>query len=249
MFQRYNIFVLLFYTIFLISGCASNTSDDNLKLINVNILPDVARAAEQRGEYAVAASYYKKIFDKGTKDLQIIVSYSRNLRYSGAASYAVRILENVESEYKNSPIFLLEMGKAQLTNGLGEVSILTFLRAKKLDPDNWAVYSSLGIGYDLTKEYGKAQVSYGQALALSPGNSIVLNNMAISLALTGKLDEAIKILEDAPKIADGKAHIRQNLALFYGIKGDLVKSEYYAKLDLDNEMVKRNLSYFKRFQK
>lgn len=231
-----------------LSGCLSMLSNDEPSAKSVNILPEAARSAEQRGQYAVAANYYRKMYLEGSDELPIILGYARNLRYAGAVTEAVTALEGVEDTHEDASAFLLEIGKARLAVGRGDAAVLTLLRAARIDSENWEVHSALGIGYDLLKEYDHAANAYRRALALSPGNPAVLNNKAMSLAQNGKIDAAIKVLEGVPNLARGKAHIRQNLALFYGIKGNFKKAESYAKLDLDDEMVKNNMVYFRRFQ-
>ena len=231
-----------------LSGCLSAFSVDEPSAQNTNILPEAARSAEQSGQFAVAANYYRKMYLEGAEGLPIILGYARNLRYAGAVSDAVAALEDVEDAYEDAPDFLLEIGKARLAAGRGDAAVLTLLRAAKLDAKNWEVHSALGIGYDLLKEYDNAANAYRRALSLSPENSTVLNNKAMSLAQNGKIDAAIKVLESVPNLRQGKAHIRQNLALFYGIKGNFKKAESYTKLDLDDEMVKHNMAYFRRFQ-
>lgn len=239
---------LLCLTGLALSGCMSVFTDDETSAQNANILPEAARSAEQSGQFAVAANYYRKMYLEGADDLSIILGYARNLRYAGAVSNAVAALEDVEDTHEDAPDFLLEIGKARLAAGRGDAAVLTLLRAAKLDAKNWEVYSALGIGYDLLREYDNATNAYRRALSLSPGNSIVMNNKAMSLAQNGKIDAAIKVLESVPNLNQGKAHIRQNLALFYGIKGNFKKAESYAKLDLDDEMVKNNMAYYRRFQ-
>jgi len=247
-FSHLRFWALLCVTSLALSGCLSAFTDDDAAAQNANILPEAARSAEQSGQFAVAANYYRKMFLDGSDELSVVLGYARNLRYAGAVLDAVAVLEDVADWHEDAPDYLLEIGKARLAAGRGDAAVLTLLRAAKLDAKNWEVYSALGIGYDLLKESDNAANAYRRALSLSPRNSTVLNNKAMSLAQNGKIDAAIKVLESVPNISQGKAHIRQNLALFYGIKGNFKKAESYAKLDLDDEMVKNNMAYYRRFQ-
>lgn len=232
----------------LLSGCLSVLSDEKPSPKEINVLPEAARSAEQRGQYGAAAKFYRKMYLEGSGELSVLLGYARNLRYAGATSEAVTLLEDAEDKYEASPDFMLEVGKARLAAGHGDAAVLTLLRAAKLDGKNWEVHSALGIGYDMLKEYGRAGRAYRRALSLSPANPTVLNNKAMSLAQNGKIDEAIQVLESVPNLTRAKAHIRQNLALFYGIKGNFKKAESYAKLDLDDAKVKKNMAYFRQFQ-
>ena len=232
----------------MLSGCLSTLTESAAPEKNVNVLPNAARTAEQQGRYGEAANFYRKMYLDGDGELGTLLGYARNLRYAGAASDAVSVLEGAEDSYPETSGFLLELGKARLAAGRGNAAVLALLRAVKVDPENWEVHSALGIGYDLVREAGPAADSYRRALALSPGNPVVLNNSAISLAQRGEIDAAIKVLESVPNLARSKPQIRQNLALFHGIKGNFKQAERYAKLDLSDDMVKSNMAYFRRFQ-
>jgi Flp pilus assembly protein TadD len=236
----------------LLSGCLSILSDEKPSPEEIKVLPEAARSAEQRGQYGAAANIYRKMYLESPSGLSTLLGYARNLRYAGATSEAVTLLEDAEERaeenYESSSDYLLELGKARLAAGRGDAAVLTLLRAAKLDGKNWEIHSALGIGYDMLKEYGRADRAYRRALSLSPKNPTVLNNMAMSLAQYGKIDEAIKVLESVPNLTRAKAHIRQNLALFYGIKGNFKKAKSYAKLDLDDATVKNNMAYFRQFQ-
>ena len=232
----------------LLSACLSTLTQSSDSQKKVDVLPSAARAAEQQGRYGEAANFYRKMYTEGNEELGTLLGYARNMRYVGAAPDAVSILEAAESSHADTSEFLLEIGKARLAAGHGNAAVLSLLRAAKVDPDNWQIHSALGIGYDLLKEYHEAASAYKRALSLSPRNPVILNNTAISLAQSGNIDAAIRVLENVPNLARGKPQIRQNLALFYGIMGNFKKAERYAKLDLDDEMVKNNMAYFRRFQ-
>jgi hypothetical protein len=73
---------------------------------------------------------------------------------------------------------------------------------------------------------------------------LLRNNLGLSLALAGKHAEAIELLRAVVDEPGAKARNRQNLALAYGLAGDLTAAERISRLDLDEESVQNNLSYF-----
>lgn len=210
-------------------------------------LYQAAFEAERNTDYAAAANHYLKLLEKKPDDKAVLLGLARNLRYAGSAGDAARVLEQRRSLYSADPAFVIELGKAKLADGKTRAAIGYFREARKLDPKNWAVLSALGIAYDMAQDFEAAERSYRKALALSPDNFVVMNNLAFSLAQTGRLDEAIDILAKASVAARKSPQIRQNLALLYGIKGDFKKAEALARMDLDTESVRYNLSFFQRF--
>jgi DNA-binding transcriptional regulator YdaS (Cro superfamily) len=70
------------------------------------------------------------------------------------------------------------------------------------------------------------------------------NNLGLSLALSGNHAESIEMLRAVVDEPGAKARNRQNLALAYGLAGDLTAAERISRLDLDEESVQNNLSYF-----
>ena len=73
---------------------------------------------------------------------------------------------------------------------------------------------------------------------------LLRNNLGLSLALSGQYAEAIELLRAIVDEPGAKARNRQNLALAYGLAGDLTAAERISRLDLDEEAVQNNLSYF-----
>jgi hypothetical protein len=73
---------------------------------------------------------------------------------------------------------------------------------------------------------------------------LLRNNLGLSLALSGQHAEGIELLRKVVDEPGAKARNRQNLALAYALAGDLVAAERISRLDLDEEAVQNNLSYF-----
>jgi len=229
-----------------VAACAAPPVQDNTV---VDVLFQSAASAEQGAEYAAAAQHYQKLFARDPENPVIVFALARNLRYSGAAAEATRLLQGAAAKIKTEPGFRLALGKSQLASGETRPAIANFKSALSADPENWEIHSTLGIALDLSDDFAAAQQSYRRALALSPKNPSVLNNMAISLALSGDLAGAISTIKDAPQVARHNPQIRQNLALFYGIKGDVKKAKALAKIDLDDDAVAKNLEVYSQLRR
>lgn len=215
-----------------------------------NALLGAAKAAEQRNDYLVAAGFYKKLWEKEHKrNLDALMGFARNLRYAGMSKEALEELSYVEVSGPALQKYHLERGKLKLASGDNDGGIADLLFAAKQKPEDWQVYSALGIGYDLVQDFVRAQNAYKKALELSPNNAAVLNNLALSQAQLGAIDDAINTLLRVPNLVRTKPQIRQNLALFYGIKGDFSKAEELARMDLESESVVNNLNVYRDFHK
>ena len=219
--------------------------------------------AQQNADYAAAVNYYRKLRERRPDDRTVLLGLARNLRYVGAATDAVSILEGnkkkdadavsiLEGNKKKDADdweLLTELGMAKLAAGKTRDAIDQLTAVAEKGPGDWRVYSALGVAYDSIDSHDAAKEAYGKALGLSEDNPAVLNNMAISAALAGDIEDAIDILQRVAAKARQNPQIRQNLALFYGIKGELGKAEALARMDLDEEDVRNNLAFYFRFQK
>lgn len=227
------------------SGCATDSIEE---AINESLF-QAALEAGLKGDYSSAAGHYSKLRERLPDDRAALLGLAQNLRYLGSARDAVRLLEEKSDAFSGDPVFLSELAKAKIATGASSDAIALLKEALEYDSANWAIHAALGIAYDMVENYGQAQDSYRDALAVSNDNPRVLNNLAISSALSGNLEKAVEILEQAAKIDRHNPQIRQNLAFFYGIKGDVDNAEALARMDLDEESVRNNLSVYSSFRK
>lgn len=209
-------------------------------------LHQTAKTTEAENNYQAAAGHYQNLLQRKPDNLAFILGLARNLRYIGNAREALETLEGGQKKFAGDAAFVLELGKAQLAAGNAQGAVETLQPLVARGSENWSVYASLGIAYDLLQSPDEAWKAYGQAIDMSPGNPEVLNNMALSAALGGKIELAISTLEGAGGQARKSPQIRQNLALFYAIKGDMKKAETIAKIDLDEKSLRHNLEIYSR---
>lgn len=207
-----------------------------------------AIAAERNADYLAAASHYDKLVLKRPGDLDLLLGLARNLRYAGRPRQAIGVLEKRMNIHAESARFQLELGKARIAGGEPAAAIGHLETAALKDPKNWSIYSAMGIAYDLTEDFDKAQASYDKALSNSKDNPAVLNNKAVSMASNGDLDGAIDLLTSAGVAARRSPELRQTLALLYGIKGDAVQSRSLARIDLSEESIRSNQNVYARIR-
>ena len=104
--------------------------------------------------------------------------------------------------------------------------------------------NGLGVVYDMIGEAGLAQASYRAGLAVDPNDLNLSNNLGLSLALSGQYSEAIAVLQRAADHPRAGAKHRLNLALAFGLAGQTEDAARIARLDLEEQLVLQNLSYY-----
>ncbi len=110
--------------------------------------------------------------------------------------------------------------------------------------DERAMRNGLGVVYDMLGDAGRAQQSYRAGLRLDPRDLNLSNNLGLSLALSGEYEAAIDILSDVVEHPRAGAKHRLNLALAYGLAGRSEEAAQVARIDLDEQLVRQNLSYY-----
>ncbi|MCC6467540.1 MAG: tetratricopeptide repeat protein [Alphaproteobacteria bacterium] len=111
-------------------------------------------------------------------------------------------------------------------------------------PNDARVLNGLGVALDMTGDHRAAQQQYRLAMLQSATDPSVQNNMALSLALSGDYQQAVEILTRLVNSPAATARNRQNLALVYGLMGLELRAAEIARQDLNDEQVRRNLSYY-----
>lgn len=256
MFSALRMVLLVGATTFLIAGCETTGGDQQAEstaksdpLLN-QVEADLrisAQRAESRGEYQRAAAIYETLLKQEPGDGAARIGYSRNLRHLGQGVQALAALEDVADQHTDNLSYLLELGKAAVAARKPNRAITAMGALLEIAPKTWEAYSITGIAQDLLGDFEAARAAYETALSLSENNMAVLNNFALSRALAGDLDGGITMLEEALQTNRGTPQVRQNLALLYGIRGDVDQAAAVARMDLQQEQIDNNVSFYRRF--
>lgn len=135
-------------------------------------------------------------------------------------------------------------GRALLALNRPEAALAHYQAVLETDEGDIQAYNGLGVAYDLAGQHAAAQDAYRRGLEIAPDSMLLRNNLGLSLALDGQHDESIALLRAVVDEPGAKARNRQNLALAYGLAGNLAAAERISRLDLDEEAVQNNLSYY-----
>jgi tetratricopeptide (TPR) repeat protein len=106
-----------------------------------------------------------------------------------------------------------EYGKLLVQQGRSDDAAQFLRRAVELQPNDWSLYSALGVAYDQLNDQPNAKLAYERALTMKPGEPAILNNYAMSRMLAGDTAAARSLLAQAQASGSTDPKIARNLAL------------------------------------
>ena len=204
----------------------------------------LAASARAAGDQAAAVSLYQQAIaqDRGRVDAYVLLGETL-VEMEAFDAAASNFQEALNHDGNNTTA---HRGYARAVLGLNrpEAAIVHYQAVLGNAPNDLQAHNGLGVALDLAGQHEAAQDAYRAGLAIAPDSVLLRNNLGLSLALSGKHEESIEMLRALADEPGAKARNRQNLALAYGLAGDLTAAEQVSQLDLDEESVQNNLSYF-----
>ena len=203
------------------------------------------KADAMRAEPLVRATFFSRLFEHNPRDTKSGLILSDSLRGLGRHAEATDVAHRILGLEPTNQEALLAAARAHIAdnNGFYAIDLLQQLSVKQ--PNNWLVYSLLGVAFDQTKRDDEAVNAWNTALRLSPNNPNILANQAMARLGKGQFDEAETLLRGAVSHPQANAQIRQNLALVLGLQGKMTEAEYWLRRDLPPEIVDKNLEWLK----
>jgi|GEM_PF-618583 len=117
----------------------------------------------------------------------------------------------------DNPRILGEYGKVLVAQGRADDALAFLRRSAQIQPNDWTVYSAMGVAFDQKANYKSAKIAYDRALTLKPGEPSILSNAGVSRMLAGDLDDAEQMLVQA-SVVGKDPKIAKNLALVRSLK-------------------------------
>jgi Flp pilus assembly protein TadD len=143
------------------------------------------------------------------------IRQAQMLRLAGSYSEAINHLSQLMLVAADDSRVISEYGKTLAAMGRADEAEKFLTRAQELQPNDWTVYSALGVANDQIGNQTEARINYERALALKPGEPSVLSNYALSRMLAKDTAMASR-LADRAEIANAAAHddkIARNIAM------------------------------------
>ncbi|HEX4272600.1 MAG TPA: tetratricopeptide repeat protein [Rhizomicrobium sp.] len=151
--------------------------------------------------------------------LEDSIHQAQMLRLAGNYDEAINHLSQLMLVAADDGRVISEYGKTLVAKGRAEEGEKFLARAEQLQPNDWTIYSALGVAYDEIGKPKEAQASYEHALALKPGEPSVLSNYALSRMLAKDPVMARKLADraEAANAAASDNKIARNIAMIRSI--------------------------------
>lgn len=236
----------------LLAGCAGNTNRFGIpepsralkSKLDSGAMIRIADRVREGGDYNTALRMYRDALERNPDNYQALLGL-------GATQSALRQHDDAHRTF--SQALAINPGSAGARHGIAN-SLIARGRPRAalseleelavLDPRNSSVYNAMGVALDLLGQNRAAQVRYGIGLDLAPEKKSIRNNLALSFVMGGDYDTGIALLRDLAREPGNNLRTRQNLALAYGLSGDFESAEAVAGMDLTEDAVQSNLTFY-----
>ena len=142
------------------------------------------------------------------------IQQAQMLRLARIYPDAIKHLSQLMMVASDDPRVISEYGKTLAAMGRAQDAVNFLTRAQQLQPNDWTVYSALGVAYDQTGDQKSAQLNYEQALKLKPEEASILSNYALSRMLAKDPEMARKLALRAESAGGGSdTIIGRNIAM------------------------------------
>jgi Flp pilus assembly protein TadD len=209
---------------------------------------DLIKTAEEFGEFARMAQYYKQLIDRNPDNADYWLGFADSLRRSRQYGAALSAYDKAEEKGALKAAILEGKGLANLEIGEFDEAGLLLSEVMELEPKRWRTLNSLGILFASKNLFDEAQQYFKAALQYSKDNPSILNNVGLIFAINKQYKAAENVLIRGVKLSPSKSpkrkHIELNLSLVYGITGNIEKAEELASRHLSGPALKNNLGFY-----
>lgn len=234
----------------LLSGCggARYTPEER----EANVVKAMMRAGEKsrnRGDYNGAAAFFQRAHEAEPDKPDALIGMGKALAMGGAVRRSAKAFRDALVIDAESSAARRGLGNAMIAMNQADLAVREFEKVLENNAKDHRAYNGLGVAYDSVGTHTKAQEYYYAGLEIVPGDVSLRNNLGLSLAFAGHFKGAIEILRPLALRSGASPRDRQNLALAFGLSGDTFNAEKFARLDMDANAVRRNLSYYAALRK
>ncbi|HVW72366.1 MAG TPA: tetratricopeptide repeat protein [Rhizomicrobium sp.] len=154
--------------------------------------------------------------------LEDSIRQAQMLRLAGNYDEAINHLSQLMLVAADDGRVVSEYGKALVAKGRADEGEKFLTRAQQLLPNDWSVYSALGVAFDEIGNPKEAQINYEHALMLKPGEPSVLSNYALSHMLARDPATARQLADraEAANAAAPDDKIARNIAMIRSMAPD-----------------------------
>ena len=213
------------------------------KDMTAKVTTDIADHERAAGDPAGAISFYRQALATNPNQPKVEVSLGMTLLQAGSPNDAADTFRKVISRFPKDAGALTGLGMALVQLNQPAAALDPLRQGLAIAPDARG-YRTLGVAENLLGQNQQAEADYTRGLALAPDDPGLSNNLGLSMALSGNFNGAIAVLRTASTGPNATARTRQNLALALGLAGRTAEAEQVARMDLDEQSVRSNLTYY-----
>lgn len=208
------------------------------------MLMRIGAAAQSGGDLPNAVGIYRRAGEMAPQDPAPLIAAGNALLKMGAVNEAIVSYNAALIRPGDSHGARVGLVKAFLKTGKPELALAPLSKALEESPDDPKLLLLLGVTRDLAGQHWEAQAFYRNGLARAPGDPALTVDLALSLALSGDYPNAAAVLQPVAIAPTASPQERQTLALIYGLRGNVAEAARLSRIDLDDDAVARNLSYY-----
>lgn len=204
--------------IFISLSIYSNPKYDLAKLLLADIL-------ESREMYSEANDVYDEIDENSEAYYSAQVKKASNLVTMQDYASAELLLKSLALEDTTNYQLLLDLGDVLRIRNKQDEAISYYEEAIKnlpqVENQHWILYYALGISYESTNDWKKAEANFRKAAELGQNHYLVLNYLGYSLLKRGQnVEEAFGMIVDAYNQTPNDGHITDSLGWAFYQLGD-----------------------------
>jgi Flp pilus assembly protein TadD len=234
----------------LLSGCSSGRkSPEEREASMVKAMMRAGDKSRNRGDFNAATAFYRRAHEAEPDKPAPLIGLGKALAMGGAPRRSATAFRKALVLDPENAAARRGLGNAMIAQDQPDLAIQEFEKVLGKNPKDYLSYNGLGVAYDAIADHTKAQEYYYAGLEIVPGDVSLRNNLGLSLAFAGHYKGAIEILQPLALRPGASPRDRQNLALAYGLSGDTLNAEKFARLDMDRQTVRRNLNYYAALRK
>ncbi|MBN9572093.1 MAG: tetratricopeptide repeat protein [Alphaproteobacteria bacterium] len=143
---------------------------------------------------------------------------AKTLRQQGDFGGAAHALAQLMLVAPDDARVIGEYGKVMVNQGRSDDAIAFLKHALDMAPNDWTLYSAIGMAYDQKDDFANSKLAYDRALLLAPGEPAVLNNYAMSRMLAAGAQKYMAQAMAQPGAA-ANPKLAENAALIAKLSG------------------------------
>lgn len=211
-------------------------------------LAKTAQDAENAGDFATAAAYYKQLADQYPGKAEYRVKLGDALRRGNQPEQALALYDNVLAASPANAAAREGKGLALMQKGEFDNAEKILMQLRSEGKSSWRTSNALGVLATVRQSPAHGLGYLEEAKRLSPSNPTILNNEGLTLALGRDFTGAVDRLTQASALSAGKPAARRqidlNTAMVYAAGGRLDSAEAIARQYFEGAALNNNLGFY-----